>query len=142
MTISDPLGVSNDPSYAGLRVTVPVIATAAITAGDLVALTMAADGELRGTSYATGTHSTTAKAAVALDTATGANDIIMVVVWGPVLINIGTGAVAIGEQIIPTATAGVADGVAADATAVVGSSHGVFLTDEVGTSNQAWGWVR
>lgn len=64
-------------------------------------------------------------------------DVIMAVVEGPALVNIGTETVALAERAIFTTNAGAADGVAADATTVAGDSWGVFLGAEIGTTNQA-----
>lgn len=69
----------------------------------------------------------------------------LICVFGYTLVNIGSGtgdAVAAAERAIPHATTdGAADGVAADATTVAGDTFGVFLGDEVGTTNQAPLWV-
>lgn len=140
--ISDPRGTNGtDPSYAGMRQDSTAIASAACAVGDLLAVTMAVDGDIRVAPFDTDTHDPASKAAVALETSEAADSVIQIAVGGPVLVNIGAGAVAVAELVIATADAGVADGVAADATTVAGDVHGVFLSDEVGTTNKAWAWI-
>lgn len=67
----------------------------------------------------------------------------LVCVHGYTLVNIASGdAVAAGDRAIPHATTdGKADGVTADATIIEGDTFGVFLGDEVGTTDQAPLWV-
>lgn len=72
----------------------------------------------------------------------GVSEVGMVVIAGYAEVNITTGSVAAAERAIPHAsTDGAADGVAADATTVAGDTFGVFLGDEIGTTNTAPVWV-
>lgn len=68
----------------------------------------------------------------------------LVCIGGYTLVKIASGdAVAAGDQAIPHATTdGVADGVTADATTISGDSFGVFLGDELGTTDTAPLWIR
>lgn len=140
--ISDPNGTNGTtPSYAGYRMDVSAIAAAAITDKQAVAILMSTDGDITVVPYDTDTHDPATKMGVALeDIASGG--VGQICVWGPCVVKTpGTGPSA-NEVVIGTTTAGVADGLAADATSVSGDSHGVFLTDEIGTSDTAWVWLR
>lgn len=117
-------------------------ASVAIVKGDLLALVWTESGEhLKAALADTATHDPALPVAVA-DEAIVASGAGMATIKGFARVNIGAGAVAAGERMIMTAaTPGVADGVAADATTVDGDTHGVFLGDEIGTSNKAPVWL-
>jgi hypothetical protein len=89
----------------------------------------------------TGVSATPGKVGVALETG-AIGDTIMVRIGGPAKVNIGAGAVAVGEQIILTATAGEADGAVADAATIVGTTYGRFVSDEIGATNTAMVWLN
>lgn len=59
---------------------------------------------------------------------------------GFALVNVGAGTVAIGDQLIGTATAGLAAGVTADATTIAGDTGGVYLGVKL-ASNLAPVWI-
>lgn len=142
VAISDPHGTNGgSPSFAGYRIDISAVAGSAITDKQAVAILMASDGEITVVPYDTDTHDPATKMGVALeDIASGG--VGQVCVWGPCIVKTpGTGPSA-GELVIGTTTAGVADGLAADATSVTGDSHGVFLTDEIGTTDTTWAWIR
>lgn len=139
MTIIDPEATNNaDPTFH--QTVTYAIATEAITANALVAFTMAADGVLRVALADTDVHDPAVKVGVAPNAcASGAS--CKVVTSGPVIVQTPATGPSISELLILTSDAGVGDGLAADATAVVGDTHGVFLTDEIGTSNTCWVWL-
>lgn len=143
--ITDPQGVSADPSYGGVRL--PFLnhsASVAIAEGDLVALVWdETTGTIRAALADTDTHDPAAKVGVAYEAIpAGLNNGGLVTVLGFAKVNIGSGSVAVSERLIMTSTAGQADGVAADATTVEGDTHGMFLGDEIGTTNKAPVWVQ
>lgn len=71
-----------------------------------------------------------------------AGETVKVVVWGFVHANIGDGTIAAGERaVFHASTDGALDGVAADATTVSGDTLGVWLGDEIGTTNQGPLWI-
>lgn len=141
MTITDPAGVSGDPFFVKSEWVQHVICTEAITQYALVAFTMASDGVLRCALADTDVHDPAVKVGVALDAA-ASGDVVAVQHYGPCIVQTPATGPSISELVILTSTAGVADGLAADATAVVGDTHGVFLTDEIGTSNTCWAWIQ
>lgn len=127
------------------RYEVPMKASAAIAAGDVVAFV----------AFNTDVEPTIKKAdvsengeiplicGVALNAAAAAGDLVQVVRLGPAKVNISTDTVAAGEcATVHGSVDGAATGVAADATSVIGDYFGVFLGAEIGTTNQAWVDVR
>lgn len=140
MTIVDPQNTNNtSPTYRGQYDTFECGGTVAIN--DLVALTMATDGEIKCAAATTATHGAASKVGVATEAGV-AGDFIQVITMGPALVNTPATGPSIGEVLVLTATAGVADGLAPAATDLVGVAHGVFLSDEVGTSNKSWAWIN
>lgn len=139
MTIVDPEN-TNHAGASFLQEIQHAITTAAVAAHDLVAFTMAADGVLRCAPADTDVHDPAVRVGVAIDGGASGRSI-AVVVRGPAIVNTPATGPSISELLILTSDAGVGDGVAADATTVVGDTHGVFLTDEIGTSNTCWVWV-
>lgn len=140
MTIADPQNTNGtNPFYDDSNVQV-FEATGTIAANDLVVVRATDDVTVKVTAADTDLHSAQSKCGVALEAGV-AGDLIRVQMHGPAVINIGSGSVAVDERVIMTGTGGVADGVApADAT-VLGTTKGVWLTDEIGTSNTAWAWL-
>lgn len=138
-TISDPTG-TNGGTATSNRYVVDLIASSAIADKDLVAITIDDDGNLTGAPADTDTHDPAVKCGVATKAA-AASEICPVVVYGPAIVNTPATGPSVSEKMILTSTAGVADGVAADATTVAGDVHGTFLTDEIGTTNTCWVWV-
>lgn len=140
MTIVDPEATNNaDPTF--YQEVMWVTTTAAVAANDLVAFTMAADGVLRIAPADTDVHDPAVRVGVAPN-ACASGGLCKVVTRGPVIVNTPATGPSISELVILTNAAGVADGVAADATTVAGDTHGVFLTDEIGTSNTCWAWIN
>lgn len=142
VAISDPHGTNGtSASYAGARQDISVVAGAtAITEKMAVALVMASDGEMTAVPYDLDLHATGYPMGVALEDIS-AGGVGQVCVSGPCIVNTPATGPSIGEMLIGTTTAGTVDGVAADATTVAGSTHGYFLTDEIGTSNTCWAWI-
>lgn len=141
MTITDRTGVSGDPFYVDSSWIMYAEATEAITQYALVAFTMAADGVLKVALADTDVHDPAVKVGVALEAiASGGTGPVQH--HGPCIVQTPATGPSVSELVILTSTAGVADGLAADATAVVGDTHGVFLTDEIGTSNTCWAWIQ
>jgi hypothetical protein len=139
--ISDPFGTNGlaTPQIQG-QIVDTFIASEDITKYDLCALTMATDGVLRVARADTDTHDPAVKVVAALETvASGASGLF--VVGGPALITTPATGPSASEVLILTNAAGTGDGAAADATTVAGDTHGVFLTDEVGTDNRSWVWI-
>lgn len=141
MTIVDPEDTNNSGNPTFLQDVHYIITTAAVAANDLVALTMAADGVLRCAPADTDVHDPAVRVGVAT-AAAASGAAARVVTRGPVIVNTPATGPSISELVILTNAAGVADGVAADATTVAGDTHGVFLTDEIGTSNTCWAWIN
>lgn len=139
MTISDPEGVSGDPEF--LQDVMHIPCTAAVTIRDLVAMTMASDGVLRCAPADTDVHDPAVRVGVALKTV-ASGGVVPVVVRGPAIVNTPATGPSISELVILTNAAGVADGAVGDANTVAGDTHGVFLTDEIGTSNTCWCWIN
>lgn len=140
MTIVDPQGTNGTtPTYRRRIDTFECGGT--IAANDLVAFVMATDGELKVDAATTATHDPAVRVGVALEAGV-TGDFIQVVTEGPCIVNTPAAGPSVSELVVLTATAGVADGVAADATTVAGDTHGVFLTDEIGTSNTCWAWIN
>lgn len=141
VAISDPHGTNGtDPSYAGARQDISVVAGSAITNKMAVALVMATDGVMTAVPFDTDTHATGYPMGVALeDIASGG--VGQVCVSGPCIVITPATGPSIGEMVVGTTTAGTADGVAADATTVGSLTHGFFMTDEIGTSNTCWAWI-
>lgn len=138
MTIADPRGVSGSPYY---RQQVDVFeCQSAVAANELCALIMTSDENLLVAPADTDTHDPAVKVVAALE-AGAAGDFIRCVVGGPALINTPATGPSVSEVLILTSAAGVGDGLAADATTVEGDAHGVFLSDEVGSTNQSWVWI-
>ena len=142
MTIADPYGTNGlSPSFASARLEVVLEATSAVTENQAVALTMATDGTLQCAPAATGTHDPAAKVGVALEDI-AANSVGRVCIYGPCIVKTPATGPSAQEVAIMTATAGELDGAVADATTVAGDVQGVFLTDEIGTSNTSWVFLR
>lgn len=139
--VSDPRGTNGaTPSYAGYGIDIPVVATTAIDNKMAVALVMADDETITAVPFDTDTHATGYPMAVALESiAVGGTG--QVRVFGPAIVQTPATGPSIGEVVIGTTTAGVADGLAADATSIVGRSHGYFMTDEIGTTNTCWAFI-
>lgn len=142
MTIADPYGTNGaSESWANARVETVVVASSAVTEKQAVAFTMGTDGELRVAPATTATHDPAVKIGVALeDIAAGYAG--RVCVQGPCVVKTPATGPSISEVAVLTATAGELDGAVADATTVTGDTHGVFLTDEIGTSNTCWVWLK
>lgn len=139
--ITDPENTNHAGAGSSLQREVQyAICTEAIAIHDLVAFTMAADGVLRCAKADTDTHDPAVRVGVA-EAAGASGRSIPCVVRGPAIVNTPATGPSISELLILTSTAGVGDGVAADATTVVGDTHGVFLSDEIGTSNTSWVWI-
>lgn len=141
--ITDPEGTNGlDPFYGyDCETFHNNSASVAITEGDLLALVWdETTATIKVALADTDTHDPASKVAVAAENiaAGGAGRCIT---RGFARVNIGSGSVAVGERLILTATAGQADGVAADATTVEGDTHGRFLGDEIGTTNKAPVWL-
>lgn len=147
MTIVDPFNTNNVD--AGLRVHHKQTGTfennstsVAITAGDLLALVWDETAQSIKVALAdTDVHDPAMKVVVA-DEDIAAGGAGLCVIGGFARVNIGSGSVAVGERLIMTTTAGQADGAAADATTVEGDTHGIFLGDEIGTTNKAPVWLN
>lgn len=141
MTIADPQGTNGTglAFYDDSNVQV-FEATGTIAEHDLVVIRASDDTTLKVTAADTDLHSAQSRCGVALEAGI-ATDFIKVQVHGPAVVNIGSGTVAVDERVILTATGGIADGVAPVDATVLGSTKGVFLTDELGTSNTAWCWL-
>lgn len=119
------------------RYVIDVLTDGAVTAGDVVAWTTQTTDDVPTVHAAdTDNDDPALVAGVAVNTASS-GQVVTIVRSGPALVNISSGTVAAAERAIATTTAGIADGVAADASTVVGDSWGVFLGAEVGTTNQA-----
>lgn len=145
MTITDPQGTNGTTPYYGPE-TRPFLnhsASVAIPINSLVALVWdEATQTIRVALADTDVHDPAVKVGVAAEEiAAGLNNGGLVITRGFALVNIGSGSVAVSERLILTANAGEADGVAADATTVEGDTHGVFLGDELGTTNTAPVWI-
>lgn len=139
MTIVDPQGTNGTtPTYRADYDTFECGGT--IAEHDLVAFVMATDGEIKVAAADTDTHDPAVKVGVALEAGV-AGDFIRVVTRGPAIVNTPATGPSVSEVLILTSTAGVGDGLAADATTVAGDTHGVFLSDEIGTSNTSWVWI-
>lgn len=141
MTIVDPENTNHAGAGSSLlQEVMSVVTSADVAIHDLVAFTMATDGVLRCAPADTDVHDPAVRVGVALEAATSGR-VCRVVVRGPAIVNTPATGPSVSELLILTNAAGVGDGLAADATAVVGDTHGVFLTDEIGTSNTSWVWV-
>lgn len=140
MTITDPYGVSGDEYFVNSAWITSVVASSAVTKNQAVAFTMATDGQLRVAPADTDVHDPAVKVGVALeDIASGAAGLVQT--YGPCIVNTPATGPSISEVAIMTSVAGELDGAVADATTVAGDLHGVFLTDEIGTSNTCWVWL-
>lgn len=140
MTIVDPQG-TNGTTNTYRRDIDTFLCAGTIAINDLVALVMSTDGEISVAAADTDTHDPAVKVGVALEAGV-AGDYIQVVTRGPAVVNTPAAGPSVSEVLILTSTAGVGDGLAADATAVSGDQHGVFLSDEIGTSNTSWVWIN
>lgn len=140
--ITNPAGVQGHDTPQIYQLAQPFRASGAITKGDLVTFVyVEADRELQVKATDTDTDDPALTAGVAHFSGAADDEMVMVVVQGYAEVNIGSGSVAAGERVIGTATPGEADGVAADGTTVEGDTAGVFLGDEIGTSNTAPCWI-
>lgn len=149
MQITDPFNTAHVPITARphWNIAIPAAngsASVAVAVGDLLALVWDEATETIVVALAdTDTHDPAMKVAVAAEAiAAGVNNAGLVIIKGFARVNIGTGAVNAGERLIMTATAGEADGVVADANTIEGDTHGVFLGNEIGTSNKAPVWLN
>lgn len=146
-TLSDPLNASGlaaaDRQWWSIQQALENgSSSVAITEGDLLALVWDETTQTIKVALAdTDVHDPAMKVGVAAE-AIPASSAGMVTLGGFARVNISTGTVAVGERLIMTSTAGVADGAAADATTVEGDTHGVFLGDEIGTTNKAPVWLN
>lgn len=139
--ITNPEGLYGDDPLPH-SVDIPVKCSVAVTLGDLVEIfyTEATD-VFRVRPAGTAVSATPGKVGVAQE-AGAIGDTIMVRIAGPAKVNIGAGAVAIGESMILTATAGEADGAVADAATITGTTYGRFMSDELGATNKAVVWLN
>lgn len=144
VAIADPYGTNGtdgSDGLAALRVEAIVVASSAVTNKQAVAFTMAVDGTLRCAPADTDVHDPAVKVGVALeDIASGYAG--RVCVSGPCIVNTPATGPSAQEVAILTSDAGVLDGAVADATTVAGDIHGVFLTDEIGSTNTSWVWLK
>lgn len=139
--ISDIRGTNGGaPSFAGYGIDIPVLATTAIDNKMAVALVMADDESITGVPFDTDTHATGYPMGVALENIP-VGGVGQVRVFGPAIVITPATGPSIGEVVVGTSTAGTADGLAADATSIVGRSHGYFMTDEIGTTNTCWAFI-
>lgn len=119
------------------RVVITAPCDAAVTAGDVLAwTTQTTDDAPTVHPHDISNDNEAVVAGIAINTA-ASGDLVKIVRSGPALVNIGSGTVALGERVIATTDAGIADGVAADAATIEGDTFGVWLGAEVGTTNQA-----
>lgn len=138
--ITDPTDTNGSGTAQSGAVVFDYPATAAVTAHQLVALTCDDTGAISVAPADTDTHDPAVKVGAALNSA-AIGEIVSTVVFGPALIDTPATGPSLSEVLILTSTAGTGDGAAADATTVAGDTHGVFLTDEVGTTNRSWVWI-
>lgn len=140
MSIADPRGTNGATPYYRQDID-SFECQSAVALYDLCAIVMTSDENLLVAPADTDVHDPAVKVVAALE-AGAAGDVIRCVTRGPAIINTpGTGP-SVSEVLILTNAAGVGDGLAADANAVAGDTHGVFLGDEVGTSNTSWVWIN
>lgn len=120
-----------------------VLTTSALTVGDVVCWTTQATNTQPVVHISVqGTDDPASVAGVAVEVC-AANRVAKICRGGPALVNIAAGTVAAWERCILLAgTPGAADGVAADATTIVGDNWGVFLGAEISTTNQAVADIR
>jgi hypothetical protein len=138
VSITNPAGVFGQAAYHSTDIQ-ELVSAGTIAAGDWVSFTAPGTVEAMDVSDAT---AVSLSAGVATEAAV-AGDIVRVVRSGPVICNINdTTVAAIGDYAVKHATADGASGTvaiaAADATTVVGTILGTYLSTEIGTSGTAW----
>jgi len=128
----------NSVNSAADRVVIDVLTDGAVAAGDVVAWTTQITNDVPTVHAADTDTDDPAMVAGVATRAASSGQVVTIVRGGPALVNIGgTNQTAAGEVAIATTAAGVADGAVAAAGTIVGDTFGVFLGDEIGTTQQA-----